>query len=85
MQITLKHRAGLYALGGTILLFLIPLFFLHQLLISDLSLSGLELMLIIVSGLIISSSIAIGIWCFWKAVVNLTAHSKAVVLGNQEH
>lgn len=85
MQITLKNRAGLYALGGTILLFLIPLFLLHQLLISDLSLSGLELMLIIVSGLIISSSIAIGIWCFWKAVVNLAAHSKAVVLGNQEH
>jgi hypothetical protein len=85
MHITLKNRSGLFAVCGTILLFLFPLFLLHQLLISDLSLSGLELMLIIVSGLIISSSIAIGIWCFWKAVVNLTAHSKAVVLGNQEH
>lgn len=84
MQITLKHRAGLFALGGTLFLFLVPLVLLHQLLIADLSLSGLELILIIASSLIILCSIAAGIWCYWKAVLNLTAHSKAVVMRHQE-
>lgn len=70
--------AGLFALGGTLFLFLLPLIGLHQFFISDYAdqgLSGVAVLLMIA----VASSVLLGIWFFWKAMQHLLAHSRAVV------
>ena len=70
--------AGLFALGGTLFLFLLPLIALHQFLISDYAdqgMSGVAVVLIIA----VAGSVFLGVWFFWKAMQHLLAHSRAVV------
>ncbi len=70
--------AGLFALGGTLFLFLLPLIALHQFFISDYAdqgMSGVAVVLIIA----VAGSVLLGVWFFWKAMQHLLAHSRAVV------
>lgn len=70
--------AGLFALGGTLFLFLLPLIALHQFFISDYAdqgMSGLAIILMIAG----TGSVSLGVWFFWKAMQHLLAHSRAVV------
>jgi drug/metabolite transporter (DMT)-like permease len=70
--------AGLFALGGTLFLFLLPLIALHQFFISDYADQGwswVAITLLVVG----SVSVLIGVWFFWRAMQHLLAHSRAVV------
>jgi hypothetical protein len=77
---TLDGRAvaGLYALGGTLFLFLLPLIALHQFYISAYADQGFGLVAItlLVAG---TGSVSLGVWFFWRAMQHLLAHSRAVV------
>ncbi len=70
--------AGLFALGGTLFLFLLPLVVLHQFFISDYADQGWSWVAItlLVVGIV---SVSIGVWFFWRAMQHLLAHSRAVV------
>jgi drug/metabolite transporter (DMT)-like permease len=70
--------AGLFALGGTLFLFLLPLIALHQFFISDYADQGwgaIALTLIAV----LCVSVLVGVWFFWRAMQHLLAHTRAVV------
>lgn len=70
--------AGLFALGGTLFLFLLPLIALHQFFISDYADQGMTAVAIVLitAG---TGSVSLGVWFFWKAMQHLLAHSRAVV------
>jgi lipopolysaccharide export LptBFGC system permease protein LptF len=68
-----RERAGLYALGGTLSLFLLPLLILIQFFSSDTEAGVLSLALVLI---LCAALMATGIWCFWKSVKFLLAHSQ---------
>ena len=73
-----RSIAGLYALGGTVFLFLLPLIALHQFYISDYAdqaFGGVAITLLVAG----TCSVLLGVWFFWRAMQHLLAHSRAVV------
>jgi hypothetical protein len=70
--------AGLFALGGTLFLFLLPLIALHQFFISDYADQGMSSVAIVLM-LAGTGSVSLGVWFFWKAMQHLLTYSRAIV------